>query len=79
MKAKFVRMGKDKGLILPKLVLEKYKITDSVELILENDRLILKPITRPRKDWDKAFEELHKNGEDVLLIPDVFRDEDTST
>lgn len=29
----------------------------------------------PRKDWAKAFEEMHKNGDDKLLIDDVFDDE----
>lgn len=29
----------------------------------------------PRKDWGKAFEEMHKNGDDKLLIDDVFDDE----
>jgi hypothetical protein len=29
----------------------------------------------PRKDWGKAFEEMHKNGDDRLLIDDVFDDE----
>lgn len=33
------------------------------------------PSVPPRKDWGKAFEEMHKNGDDRLLIDDVFDDE----
>ena len=30
---------------------------------------------KPRKGWEKQFEEMHKNGDDKLLIDDVFEDE----
>jgi hypothetical protein len=30
---------------------------------------------KPRKGWAKAFEEMHKAGDDELLINDVFEDE----
>ena len=29
----------------------------------------------PRANWDQAFQEMHANGDDELLIPDVFADE----
>lgn len=31
---------------------------------------------RPRKDWPEAFQEMAKNGDDKLIIPDFFEDED---
>lgn len=31
--------------------------------------------TQPRQNWDQAFKEMHANGDDELLIPDVFEDE----
>jgi hypothetical protein len=31
--------------------------------------------TQPRENWDQAFKEMHANGDDQLLIPDVFDDE----
>ena len=79
MKAKLVNIGKSKGLILPQAVLDKYKITESVEVVLGNEGIILKPIITPRKGWEKAFKEMHKKGDDALLINDVFEDEDLST
>ncbi len=30
---------------------------------------------KPRKGWAKAFKEMHKAGDDELLINDVFEDE----
>ena len=31
--------------------------------------------TQPRENWDQAFKEMHANGDDELLIPDVLEDE----
>jgi len=31
--------------------------------------------TQPRQSWDLAFQEMHANGDDELLIPDVLEDE----
>jgi len=42
---------------------------------LEKGRIILKPISRPRQGWEKSFQEMHKNGDDRLLIDDIFDDE----
>ncbi|HCO21176.1 MAG TPA: MazF family transcriptional regulator, partial [Flavobacteriaceae bacterium] len=50
-------------------------IQDKIELILDKDFIVLKPKAEPRKDWEKAFQEMHKNGDDQLLIDDVFDDE----
>ena len=31
--------------------------------------------TQPRQSWDLAFQEMHANGDDQLLIEDIFADE----
>ena len=75
MELSIINIGNSKGVRLSKTILEKYSISDKVELILEKDYIILKPKTEPRKGWDKAFEKMHKNGDDQLLMDDVFEDE----
>lgn len=70
-----IAVGNSKGIRLPKTLLEKYNITDKVELILEKGYIILKPKTEPRKDWEKAFKKMNENGDDNLLIDDFFDDE----
>lgn len=71
-----INIGNSKGIRLSKTILEKYHITDRVEIILEDDQIILKPKTKPRQGWEEAFKEMHEQGEDTLLIDDVFEDED---
>ena len=43
-----ISIGNSKGIRLTKTFLEKYNITDKVELILEKNHIILKPRTQPR-------------------------------
>jgi len=76
MEIPIIRIGNSKGIRLSKTVLEQYHITDKVDLVMEDDCIVLKPITKPRTGWDDAFRQMHKNGDDQLLIPDVFPDEE---
>ena len=75
MELSIIKIGNSKGFRLSKTLIEIYNIRDKVELILEKGYIIIKPISRPRKDWDKAFKEMNENGDDQLLFDDVFEDE----
>ena len=70
-----IQIGNSKGIRLTKTLIEKYNLKDTLELILEEDRIILKPKNTPRKGWEEAFKKMHENGDDKLLIDDVFEDE----
>ena len=75
MQVSVVQIGTSKGIRLSKALLEKYNITDKVELVLEKDYIVLKPLAEPRKNWETAFAEMHRNGDDKLLIDSVFDNE----
>jgi antitoxin MazE len=70
-----IKIGNSKGIRLNKTLLDKYNIGDKVELVLEKNHILIKPVSQPRKDWDKAFDKMHQNGDDLLLVNDVFEDE----
>ena len=76
MELSLIHIGNSKGLILSKTLIERYNITDKVELILKKGHIVLKPINSPRRDWDKAFKEMNENGDDKLLFDDVFDNEE---
>ncbi len=76
MEIPIIKIGNSKGIRLSKTLLEKYNITDKVTLVMEKDQIRLVPISKPREGWEKAFQELAQNGDDELLINDVFDDED---
>ncbi|WP_026956229.1 AbrB/MazE/SpoVT family DNA-binding domain-containing protein [Algoriphagus vanfongensis] len=75
METTIIKIGNSKGLRLSKTILEKYNIQDKIELILEEEQIILKPITKPRQNWEKEFKKMNEKGDDQLMIDDVFEDE----
>ena len=75
MRLAIVSIGNSKGIRIPKAVLDKYQMKDSVEVEMRDDAIVLKPIRKPREGWEEAFRQMHQNGDDKLLIPDVFDDE----
>ncbi|HLV50617.1 MAG TPA: AbrB/MazE/SpoVT family DNA-binding domain-containing protein [Flavobacterium sp.] len=75
MEISVINIGNSKGIRLSKTILEKYSINDKIELILEKGYIVLKPKIEPRKDWEKAFKKMHENGDDQLLMDDIFEDE----
>jgi antitoxin MazE len=70
-----VQIGNSKGIRLSKTLLEKYHITESIELVLEEEYMILKPKAIPRKGWAEAFQKMHEIGDDRPLMPDILDDE----
>jgi antitoxin MazE len=75
MEISIVKIGNSKGLRLSKYLIEKYNISETVEMILEEEQIIIRPVIKPRKGWDEAFKKMNTNGDDRLLIDDVFNDE----
>jgi antitoxin MazE len=75
MEVSVVKIGNSKGIRFSKTILERYNIRDTVEMILDKGHIIIKPLAKPRKGWDKAFIEMHANGDDKLIIPDIFEEE----
>lgn len=75
MELSVINIGNSKGIRLSKTILEKYNIQDKVEVIFEKEFIVLKPKNEPRKDWELAFQKMHENGDDQLLMNDVFDDE----
>jgi antitoxin MazE len=78
MEVSIIRIGNSKGIRIAKTILEQYDIQDKVELILEEGYLVLKPIPQPRTGWEDAFKRMHEQGDDELLIDDIFEDENLS-
>jgi len=67
MKANVVRIGNSRGIRIPKTVLEHCRLTDSVELDVQDDHLVIRSLAKPRKGWDEAFRRMHQHGDDALL------------
>ena len=75
METSIIKIGNSRGLRLSKTILEKYNIKEKVELILEKGQIILRPIEKPRKNWENEFKKMRLNEDDKLLMNDLFDDE----
>ena len=75
MEVSVIKIGNSRGIRFSKTLLEKYNIRDTVELVLEKNQIVIRPLSKPRSGWDKAFMEMNANGDDKLLIDDVFENE----
>ncbi|ODS30840.1 MAG: transcriptional regulator [Candidatus Scalindua rubra] len=71
MKVSIVPIGNSKGIRIPKAVLQQCNIKKHVDIEVENGHMVIRPYhERPRQNWGKAFEKMHKNNDDQLIIDD---------
>ena len=77
MKASIIKIGNSQGLRIPKPIMEQCGFNHEVELEIHEQKLIVKPATHPRQNWDKAFQEMAQNGDDkMIVLPDSKWDEE---
>jgi len=77
MESSIRNIGNSKGIILPKSFLKECFIEDKVNIEVKDNHIIISaPDNEKRKGWDEAFKEMARNGDDQLVIPDVFGDEE---
>jgi antitoxin MazE len=70
MRAHIVKIGNSQGIRIPKPLLDQTGIVDDVELEVETNQIIIRPISNPRAGWDDAFKTMAKNGHDKLIDGD---------
>jgi len=72
-------IGNSKGIILPKSILTQCDIENEVSIEVRDHHIIITAAapTPKRKGWEKAFKEMAENGDDALVMPEVFNDENT--
>ena len=75
MEVPIIKIGNSKGILLSKTLLEQYKFGKKLEIIMKHNHLELRPLRSPREGWDEKFKLMHQNGDDRLLIDDIFEDE----
>jgi len=77
MEVKLIRIGNSRGIRIPKKVLDQVQAANAFELKTDGEAITLKPVRRkPREGWAEMAEAMSQAGDDALLIPDAFEDED---
>ena len=71
---KTIKIGNSYGIIIPKILLEKYDLRNRVCLVETQEGLLLKKVENPREGWAEAFRKANQRGE-FEDIPDVLDDD----
>jgi antitoxin MazE len=70
MRARIVKIGNSQGIRIPKPILEQSGITEDVDIEVEYNQIIIRPLLKPRTGWDKAFRKMAQNDDDMLIDAD---------
>ena len=70
MRARVIKIGNSQGIRIPKTLLDQTGILGDVELEVEKNQIIIRPISDPRRDWDNAFKTMAAKGDDALIDGD---------
>jgi antitoxin MazE len=68
MRIELVRVGNSRGIRIPKPLIEQCGFGDTVELRVEQDRLVIAPDRAPRQGWKEAFAAAGSTARDPLLL-----------
>ena len=67
MRARVIKIGNSQGIRIPKTLLEQTGIMNDVELEIEKNKIVIRPISNPRIGWDNAFKAMAEKGDDALV------------
>jgi antitoxin MazE len=66
-KTRIVRIGKSRGIRIPKTLVQEAKLPEEVELHAEPGRLIVEGVRHARKGWAAAAQRMRARSDDRLL------------
>ena len=68
MRIELVRIGNSRGIRIPKPLIEQCGFGDTVELHIEQDRLVIAPGHPARHGWKEAFAAAGSSADDPLPL-----------
>lgn len=69
------KVGNSQAVIIPKSILVQMGLPNNLSLTFEQNKIILSPLKKVREDWEEDAKRIVALGDDKLLIPSVFDDE----
>jgi len=70
MRAHVIKIGNSQGLRIPKPILDQTGIRDDVEIEVEKNKIIIRPVKNVREGWDAAFKAMGEKGHDEPVLGD---------
>lgn len=72
MKTRIIKIGNSQGIRIPKLLLDQTDLNDEVELELQQNQIVIRPMHRARQDWGDQFRRMAEQGDNKLLDGDLL-------
>lgn len=67
MKTSLVAIGNSRGIRIPKPVIEQCGFGEEVEMDVRSNEIVLRPLSNPRRGWDRAFAQMARLSDDALV------------
>ena len=67
LRTRIIKIGNSQGIRIPKILLDQLGLDEEVELAVQEDQLVIRPIRHPRYGWDEQFRMMAEHGDDRLL------------
>ena len=71
-RARLVKIGKSRGICLPQVLLDQVELDEEVELEVQDGQVVVRPVPRPRRGWERQFDGMTARGDDRLLDSKAF-------
>ncbi len=68
MQVELIRIGNSRGVRIPKPIIQQCGLGDTVELRVENSRVVIAPSAPPRSGWEERFRAAASATKDKLLL-----------
>jgi len=75
MKSKIISIGNSKGVIIPSSFIKDLGLTDSVEMEVVENTLVIRPVSIARRGWEEQIALAAKSDKSNDRLPDFFEDE----
>ena len=71
MKTNIIRIGNSQGIRIPKILLEQSRLGTEVELEVEDEKIVIRSVSRTREGWGDKFRLMAESGDDRMIDGDV--------
>ena len=75
MKSKIISIGNSKGVIIPASFMKDLGLSDSVEMEIVANTLVIRPISNARSGWEERIVQAAQGDNPKERLPEFFRDE----
>jgi len=63
-RTRVIKIGNSRGIRIPKALIDQLKLGNEVEIGVQLDQLVIRPVSHPRSGWGEQFRAMAEHGDD---------------